>query len=198
MKYSKSEQTKEYIIEKIAPIFNTKGYAGTSISDIMEETGLSKGCIYGNFENKDELALAAFEYNHNKVNELMRSKILERENSIDRLLVYPRIYKNYFRYPFLHAGCPILNSATEVDDTHPMLRERVVQALDFWRTSLEKQIKRGIHRKEIHPLTHPKELAILIISLIEGSFMQSKLNNRLFELKIAMNYLENLIISCKL
>jgi len=198
MKYSKSEQTKEYIIEKIAPIFNTKGYAGTSISDIMEETGLSKGGIYGNFENKDELALAAFEYNHNKVNELIRSKILERENSIDRLLVYPRIYKNYFRYPFLHAGCPILNSATEVDDTHPMLRERVVQALDFWRTSLEKQIKRGIHRKEIHPLTHPTELAILIISLIEGSFMQSKLNNRLFELKITMNYLENLIISCKL
>lgn len=198
MKYSKSEQTKEYIIEKIAPIFNTKGYAGTSISDIMEETGLSKGCIYGNFENKDELALAAFEYNHNKVNELIRSKILEREYSIDRLLVYPRIYKNYFRYPFLHAGCPILNSATEVDDTHPMLRARVIEALDFWRTSIERQVARGIHRKEINPLTNPTELAIIMISLIEGSFMQAKLNNRLLELKITMNYLENLIISCKL
>ncbi|NGM90654.1 helix-turn-helix transcriptional regulator, partial [Parapusillimonas sp. SGNA-6] len=66
---SKSENTKQFIVEKTAPVFNTKGYAGTSMNDIMSATGLSKGCIYGNFENKDEVALAAFDYNHNKVNE---------------------------------------------------------------------------------------------------------------------------------
>ena len=52
---SKAEKTKEFIIEKSAPIFNKKGYAGTSLADIMEATNLTKGSIYGNFENKDEL-----------------------------------------------------------------------------------------------------------------------------------------------
>lgn len=146
---SKSENTKQFIVEKTAPVFNTKGYAGTSMNDIMSATGLSKGCIYGNFENKDEVALAAFDYNHNQVNEHMQVRIAATDNSIERLLVYPDTYRNYFRYPYLRAGCPILNTSTEADDTHPKLRERAKKALDFWKTSIENQIKRGISRNEI-------------------------------------------------
>jgi AcrR family transcriptional regulator len=37
-----------------------KGYAGTSMYDLTEATGLTKGSIYGNFENKDDVALAGF------------------------------------------------------------------------------------------------------------------------------------------
>ena len=59
----KAERTREFIVEKTAPLFNRKGYAGTSMSDLTEATGLTKGAIYGNFENKDEVALAAFDYN---------------------------------------------------------------------------------------------------------------------------------------
>jgi TetR/AcrR family transcriptional regulator, transcriptional repressor for nem operon len=142
-------KTKRLIIEKTATVFNTKGYAGTSINDLMIATGLSKGCIYGNFENKDEIALNVFDYNFGKVTQHMKDRILATENSIERLLVYPQTYKNYFRYPFLLAGCPILNTATEVDDTHPKLKERTQKALAFWKTSIENQIKRGIARKEI-------------------------------------------------
>jgi hypothetical protein len=32
---TKAEKTKELIIAKAAPLFNKKGYAGTSMSDIM-------------------------------------------------------------------------------------------------------------------------------------------------------------------
>ena len=95
---SKSENTKQFIIEKTAPVFNTKGYAGTSMNDIMRATGLSKGCIYGNFENKDDVALAAFDFNHRKVREHLKARILATEHSIERLLVYPHSYKNYYRF----------------------------------------------------------------------------------------------------
>jgi TetR/AcrR family transcriptional repressor of nem operon len=57
---TKAEKTKAFIIERSAPLFNSKGYSGTSMNDLMEITGLTKGSIYGNFENKDEVALAAF------------------------------------------------------------------------------------------------------------------------------------------
>ncbi|MCP2807331.1 TetR family transcriptional regulator, partial [Salmonella enterica subsp. enterica serovar Typhimurium] len=63
MAESKAERTRQYIIDKAAPIFNKKGYAGTSLNDLIEATGLTKGAIYGNFENKDEIALEAFDYN---------------------------------------------------------------------------------------------------------------------------------------
>jgi TetR/AcrR family transcriptional repressor of nem operon len=197
MKTSKSEQTKLYIIEQTAPIFNTKGYAGTSINDIMSATGLSKGCIYGNFDNKDEVALAAFDYNHAKVNEHMKVRILATENAIERLLVYPNTYKNYYRYPYLLAGCPILNTATDADDTHPQLKERAKKALEFWKNSIENQIKRGIIRKEIQANTNPTEIAVIMIAMIEGAFMQAKVTNRTKELKIAMDYLEKIIINLK-
>jgi len=69
---SKAERTKQFIIERTAPIFNSKGYAGTSMNDIMNATGLTKGSIYGNFENKDEVALAAFDQNYNTIVSYLR------------------------------------------------------------------------------------------------------------------------------
>ncbi|SEM42783.1 DNA-binding transcriptional regulator, AcrR family [Chryseobacterium taichungense] len=197
MKTQKSENTKQLIIEKTATVFNVKGYAGTSINDVMSATGLSKGCIYGNFENKDEIALNVFDYNFARVTEHMKERILATEDAIERLLVYPQTYKNYFRYPYLQAGCPILNTATEADDTHPLLRARAQKALDLWKTSIENQIKRGIERNEIKADTDPAEIAVVMISIIEGAFMQAKVNNRMTELNIAMSFLEKLIRNLK-
>ncbi|MGJ1239445.1 TetR/AcrR family transcriptional regulator [Sphingobacterium siyangense] len=193
MKITKSENTKRLIIEKTASVFNTKGYAGTSINDLMIATGLSKGCIYGNFENKDEIALQVFDHNFAKVTQHMKERILATDSSIERLLVYPQTYKNYFRYPYLQAGCPILNTATEADDTHPKLKERAQRALGFWKTSIENQIKRGILRQEIKEETDTTEFAVIMISMIEGAFVQAKVNNHMTELKIAMSFLEKLI-----
>jgi len=72
-KQKKSDRTRALIVEKSASLFNRKGFHGTSLSDIMEATGLTKGGIYGNFKReglnkkgvKEEIALAAFEYNVN-------------------------------------------------------------------------------------------------------------------------------------
>ena len=64
---TKSEKTKAHILEKVRPIFNKNGYFGTSLSDITKATGLTKGAIYGNFKNKEDLALASFNYNINFV-----------------------------------------------------------------------------------------------------------------------------------
>ena len=194
---SKSDRTKQFIVEQTAPVFNEKGYAGTSISDLTNATGLTKGSIYGNFENKDEVALAAFDYNFNRVTEYIKDKILKTENSIQRLLVYPKVYRDFLKIPFLKSGCPILNTSTEADDTHPKLKEKASNALTFWKTSVENQIKRGIQRKEIKADTNPTQMAIILMSLIEGSIMQAKVTGKPTELKIAMNYLEKLILELR-
>lgn len=194
---SKAERTRQFIIEKTAPVFNEKGYAGTSLNDLTQATGLTKGSIYGNFENKDEVALAVFDYNHNKVTEYIKSKLLATENAVERLLVYPDVYRNCLKIPFLQAGCPILNTATEADDTHPLLKEKAANALSFWKRAVENQVKRGIARGEIKADTNPAEIAVILISLIEGAFMQAKVTGRTTELKMAMDYLEKIIHNLK-
>jgi AcrR family transcriptional regulator len=196
-KPSKSELTRQFIIEKTAPVFNEKGYAGTSMTDLENATGLTKGSIYGNFENKDEVALAAFDYTFNKVSNYIKEKTSATENAIERLLVYPRVYRNFFKIPFLKAGCPILNTSIESDDTHPPLKEKATDALQAWKKSVENQIKRGISRNEIKADTNPTEFAVVLIALIEGAIMQAKLTERNKELGITMDCLEKLILSIK-
>lgn len=194
---SKAERTKQFIVERTAPVFNEKGYAGTSLSDLTNATGLTKGSIYGNFENKDEVAIAAFDYNFNRVTNYIKERILKTENSIERLLVYPKVYRDFLTIPFLKPGCPILNTSTEADDTHPKLRERAANALSFWKTSIENQIKRGVQRGEIKQDTNPTEFAVILMSLIEGAVMQAKVTGKPTELRIAMNFLTQLINELK-
>jgi AcrR family transcriptional regulator len=194
---SKSERTKQFIIEKTAPIFNAKGYAGTSLSDLTNATGLTKGSIYGNFENKDEVALEAFDFNFGSVTSYMKNKILATENAVERLLAYPTVYRDFLKISFLKTGCPILNTSTEADDTHPLLKKKASAALAFWKKSIENQVKRGIERKEIKTPTDPSEVAVIIMSLIEGSIMQAKVTGKTTELNIAMDFLERFIIGLK-
>src|ERR1700710_3155929 len=126
---SKSERTRQFIIESTAGIFNTKGYAGTSMSDLTDATKLTKGSIYGNFENKEAVALAAFEHNICKVSGVIASEMNKHTLYKDKLMVYVKVYGDFFAKSFPTGGCPILNTAVEADDTHPLLKERAATAI---------------------------------------------------------------------
>lgn len=190
---TKAEKTKQFIIEKTATIFNEKGYAGTSLRDLMNATGLSKGCIYGNFESKDEIALAAFDYNKNRFTAYFENKLSQTQNSIDRLLTYPKVLRDFLTIPVWQGGCPILNTSIEADDTHPRLKEKAANALSSWQDKIETEIKKGIEREEIKPGTNTKEIAVVMVLIIESAVMQTKVSGRTTELKIAMGFLEKMI-----
>jgi TetR/AcrR family transcriptional repressor of nem operon len=194
---SKAERTRQFIIEKIATVFNSKGYAGTSINDIIDVTGLTKGSIYGNFKNKDEVALAAFDHNFAKVTQHIGTRIRERESAIQKLLVYPETHRQILSLPFLKGGCPVLNTSVESDDTHPDLKSKAVAALNLWRASVESIITKGIQTKEIKKSTNATEFAAILISLTEGAVMQAKVTGRKTELNVTMDFLEKLIKELK-
>ncbi|WP_298150532.1 TetR/AcrR family transcriptional regulator [Flavobacterium sp.] len=194
---SKADRTRKFIIETTAPIFNTKGYAGTSINDLTQATGLTKGSIYGNFESKDDVALAAFDHNFGKIVSFIRQKIEARENAIGKLLVYTEVYRDFLDIPFLEAGCPVLNTSTEADDTHPELRKKVVAALHLWKTSIERLLQMGIANHEIKADTHVTEFTSVMMCLIEGAVMQSKAYGTRDILHTTMDYLQQMIINLK-
>lgn len=105
----KSEKTRLHILETVAPLFNKKGYSGMSLSGITKATGLTKGAIYGHFENKEELAIEAFRYSIRTVLKDLNAHVAKGNTALDRLINVSSFYRNYYSYSKKFGGCPILN-----------------------------------------------------------------------------------------
>ena len=120
----KGEETRQFIIEKAAPIFNTKGIAATAMSDIMDATKLSKGSMYLYFENKEELACAAVDHNMKILSDKLQLAVSKKKTSKTQLFAYVDFFDNPVDPP-VKGGCPLLNFGTEADDTHRL--DRVVR-----------------------------------------------------------------------
>ncbi|NBA85460.1 TetR family transcriptional regulator [Emticicia sp. CRIBPO] len=176
---SKAERTRSFIIERTSSLFNTKGFAGTSMNDITEATGLTKGSVYGNFKNKDEVALAVFENNSTKMQKLIAAEISKKKSYREKLLAYPEMYESNYLGGALDGGCPILNTAIEADDTHSELKEAASQAFTDWKDKIAALVKAGIENKEFKSTTQPEETAINILASIEGMVMISRLTGKL-------------------
>jgi len=58
---AKGELTRRNIIEKSLQLFSVKGYFNTSISDILQATGLTKGGLYCHFKSKEEVWRAVYD-----------------------------------------------------------------------------------------------------------------------------------------
>jgi AcrR family transcriptional regulator len=190
---SKSELTRAFIIEKAAPIFNQKGYAGTSLNDMTQATNLTKGSIYGNFENKDEVALAAFDYNLQKVNAIIAREMSKYNAAKEKLLVYGNVYTNHSSYPFPVGGCPVLNTAIEADDTHPELKNKAAAAINSWKKTIMSILDAGIENKEFSRNINTEQIALTIIAVIEGAIMISKVTGRVNYRSAIMKSLEDFI-----
>jgi TetR/AcrR family transcriptional repressor of nem operon len=161
---SKSERTRILIIERTAEIFNRKGYAGTSMTDLINATGLSKGGLYGNFENKEEIALAAFDYNCSRISKSTKELIDKAGTIHEKLMVYATVYRNIIKDSANRGGCPIMNTAVEADDTNLLLKDRAVKAL----------LRQGIEEGEFKADVNIRRNALSIIALIEGGVMISR------------------------
>lgn len=171
----KGDVTRQHIIAHAAEVFNIQGYSGTSIADIMEATGLEKGGIYRHFSGKEELALAAFDYAAACVRQRLTTGIAGKAHAADALIAFVGVFRSYVHHPPLPGGCPILNTAIESDDTHPLLRDRARAGIDEWRTMLRTTLVGGMARGEVQPTVHVEKSITLIIAMLEGALMMSKL-----------------------
>lgn len=191
---TKAERTRNFIVEKTAPIFNMKGYAGTSLNDITSATGLTKGSIYGNFANKDEVALAAFDYNFANNVSRIQAEISQQTTMKGKLLTYVNVYQNFFLgMKISQGGCPVLNTAIDADDTHPALREKVLKALLSWKNMIIALVNEGVENKEIRADHNSEQIALTVIAMIEGGIMISRLTGKLDNWNLIMDSLKKYI-----
>lgn len=187
------EETRNYIIEVAAPVFNKNGYAGTSLSDVLEQTTLTKGAIYHHFENKDELALAALEYNLRFVSDANFAAVREKTHSCDKLTAFAEVFLKNYDIMKQMGGCPVVNAAIDSDDVNEQIKNRVCRFIKMWRKSIKEIIEEGKSRSEIRPGTDAESFAMNFISTIEGSLAMSKVTDDRKFLENAVGLVKSLV-----
>lgn len=190
---TKAERTKQFIIEQTAPIFNKKGYLGTSMADITEATGLTKGAVYGNFTDKEEVAAAVLEYNINRLNRHIQKNVDLETSAKAKLYAYLKAYKEVAPSIFSYGGCSYMNTAIEVDDTNPALYEIITSKFKNWIDVLEATIALGKKQGDIKPDTNGTDFAYFFISLVEGSILLAKTMGKTEIIYINLNALKQKI-----
>lgn len=173
---SKAERTKQQILEVTAPIFNKKGYDGTTLTDLCDATGLTKGALYGNFESKEELALFAFQFAARKVKSMVGSEVNAKSTYKDKVLAMLTFFSTYVLNPPVPGGCPLLNTAIEADDHHTTLRSAVAVELESTIKFMSDLIDRGKKEGEFRSDIKSREYALLFFCAVEGALMFARVS----------------------
>ena len=180
----KAERTKKAIIEQVAPVFNRKGYAATTVSDLTKTTGLSKGAIYGNFAGKDEVALLAFAHNVAFIRRRLDENIGGVATFSEKLFAYPKTFREIYPKVLAAGGCPIVNTAVDSCDVNQPLQQAVRTVIEEWRGSLVKLLAGGVATGELRKNCDPEKSARVLVCLVEGGYAMAKVTGD-------VRYLEN-------
>jgi len=194
--FSKKDRTNSRIVEKAADLFNRKGYAGTSMSDLMKATGMQKGGLYGHFKSKKEFALAAFEYNMGRIFKSFDRSSLEGKSPVEKLHALFLYLEKMYDEPYLSGGCPLLNTATEADDTDTEFLKRVRKYIDRFKKTIVAMVDEGIQKGEIRSQVDPEEFAITCIEIFEGGNLLSKVYKDPSYRKKAISKIRGMVDAC--
>ncbi len=189
----KAERTTAYIIETVAPIFNKFGYVGTSMSDLTEATGLTKGAIYGNFENKEALALSAFEYNRNHLLNVIDEKLNVDGSALNKLFSLIHFYRQYDVFTLSLGGCPILNVGVDAQNNNTLLAAAVKETIKEIEGKIALVLENGLNEGEIHLPVPPLQFAKQLFTMIQGAIAMSTMTRDRKYLVNTMAYLEHLV-----
>ena len=112
---AKGELTRQKIIEKSLQLFSVKGYFNTSVSDILQATGLTKGGLYCHFKSKEEVWRAVY----GDAVQIWKTVVFkEIGNALDPLERIARttqnVLLNYLGQEVFDGGCFFVNMLVEM------------------------------------------------------------------------------------
>lgn len=187
----RGSDTRDMIIEKSAELFNVYGYHGCSLSDIMKATQLKKGGIYNHFENKDEIAIAAFDHSFKKILMRFRERLDKDTTSSEKLHSIIAVFRDMVTDPVVKGGCPIVNTAIDSTDSHPGLKKRAKMAIQTLEDYIVIKIEEGITSGEFRKEADSTSIATFMIMAMEGAVMMSRTNGDIKYITFASNHVKD-------
>lgn len=186
---TKAEKTKQFIIEKAAPIFMVKGVAGTAMSDIMDATKLAKGSLYVHFENKEELAYSVVDYNLNAFIDRTIAAVSQFETAKLRLFGMLDFLADPLNPP-VAGGCPMMNFGMEADDTSPIIRDKVCKIIVDVQRFIRETVEEGIAAGEFKPDWNAATFATKCYAMIEGGILISRVSGNNDQMNVLIGLLK--------
>jgi AcrR family transcriptional regulator len=190
---TKSSRTRDFILTTTAPMFNMRGYDGTSLLDLTTLTGLTKGALYGNFENKQGIARAVFKYSMEVVRAVC-SKIMEDEISCKGKLT--RLFEFYGAYVFhspIAGGCPMINNAVQADDYQLFLKKDVKSEIRRTVKMIARLLEKGRSGGEFKADIQAEELAEIFFCAIEGAIVMSRVSSSDKPMRAVLKHCNNIL-----
>lgn len=187
----KAEKTRRHILEKAAPLFNARGFDGTSLTDLEQATGLTKGALYGNFTDKETLAAEAFAYAIKQVKAKISGCLQSHTTYREKFSALLDFFAQYVLDPPVPGGCPLMNAAVEADDhrTHmrPVIAAEITKMVGGIATLLQKGIDAGEFRKDIDV----RGLSYTFFCALEGAIMFSRVEGTREPMDIVIQHLRH-------
>jgi len=188
---NKGDATRQRIVEAAAPLFNQRGFAGCSMQDVMEATGLEKGGLYRHFGSKEELASEAFRYSLAQSVKTRTDDLDEIEGTVAKLRY---LVDRFVATPSpIKGGCPLLNTAIDSDDGNKALRLLVREGFRNWKSRLAVLVEAGKQNGEIGADVDTRQVANTFVALLEGALMISRIEGTREALEDAKTTLHLLI-----
>lgn len=165
-----SEQTKKRVADAARNLFANKGYKATSIEDIVEATGSSKGNIYYHFKSKEGLFL----YLLDEWDKEWEQKWVEKESlyktTKEKLFgMAEQMVLDDLNHPLTKAADEFFNNEEKTGEIEERIAEMVMGHLKFNQKLIQQGIDCGEFRKE-----DVESLAIILESLLIGLSQMSR------------------------
>ena len=159
----------EDVIAAARDQFWSAGYAGTSLDDLTEATGLGRGSLYGAFGDKHDLFLRALDDYCGNVMSRVTADLRDGQGSgYQRLVAHIRAMANPTAAQ-AQRGCLMAKSATELGAGDKEALQRVRRSLQKYQSELRVAIDEAQRAGELAPTPDADELALLVLTFLRGS-----------------------------
>jgi TetR/AcrR family transcriptional repressor of nem operon len=167
------KDTRSRIVEAAMELFWLKGYASTSIADILSRSQVNSGSLYHFFPGKQDVLLAVLETYRDGIRTMLLEPAWQSETDpIERVFALLAFYRRAIVDTDCQYGCPIGSLALELHDADPIVRERLAQNFTNWVDAVEECFRAAQSRFAAD--TDFRGLAELALNVMEGGVMQAR------------------------
>jgi TetR/AcrR family transcriptional regulator, lmrAB and yxaGH operons repressor len=188
-----SESTREHMIETTASLVHRRGFYGTSLNEILTESGAPRGSLYYHFPGgKEELVLEATRQGVAMVTQLLKEALTGSPEIAEGVRTFVEAAAHMLRDSGYVFGCPVAPIVLDSPESSA-LAEVCQEALEEW----EQVLVNGLGSAGIEP-GHAESLATVIVCCLEGGLILARARRDIAPLDAVAEELASMVQSALL
>lgn len=167
--------TKEKLLDAAQRLMLAKGFPATTVDEICETAGLTKGSFFHYFESKEDLGRAALaHYAGRGLGSLESAPFRQESDPLRRILASIDFWIDRINDPSTVCGCLLGNFAQELSDTHPAIRAQCARYFARWTRMLRQDFEEARSAYRPRARIDTQGLAEHYVAAVEGGLLLTK------------------------